>query len=121
MRANSHHRPLLVAAVALQIGVATTAAVGPAQARPSSIGIDITACLGLALVKQTQFHLSQLRMSQVGHLHGLVYDDTCVLSYGILGVCIGILACRALSRITSPLHAMKSPSQIYSAAVNLGV
>ncbi|GJX46200.1 hypothetical protein Tco_0271390 [Tanacetum coccineum] len=36
MRANSHHRPLLVAAVALQIGVATAAAVGPAQARPSS-------------------------------------------------------------------------------------
>ncbi|GJT59941.1 hypothetical protein Tco_1003474 [Tanacetum coccineum] len=35
MRANSHHRPLLVAAVALQIGVATAAAVGPAQARPS--------------------------------------------------------------------------------------
>ncbi|GJZ25280.1 hypothetical protein Tco_0562739 [Tanacetum coccineum] len=31
MRANSHHRPLLVAAVALQIGVATAAAVGPAQ------------------------------------------------------------------------------------------
>ncbi|GJY86734.1 hypothetical protein Tco_0500760 [Tanacetum coccineum] len=37
MRANSHHRPLLVAAVALQIGVATAAAVGPAQARPSSV------------------------------------------------------------------------------------
>ncbi|GJR17612.1 hypothetical protein Tco_0966139, partial [Tanacetum coccineum] len=35
MRANSHHRPLLVAAIALQIGVATVAAVGPAQARPS--------------------------------------------------------------------------------------
>ncbi|GJX71319.1 non-LTR retroelement reverse transcriptase-like protein [Tanacetum coccineum] len=34
MRANSHHRPLLVAAVALQRGVATAAAVGPAQARP---------------------------------------------------------------------------------------
>ncbi|GJR64570.1 hypothetical protein Tco_0010635 [Tanacetum coccineum] len=36
MRANSHHRPLLVAAVALQRGVATAAAVGPAQARPYS-------------------------------------------------------------------------------------
>ncbi|GJZ21630.1 hypothetical protein Tco_0558669 [Tanacetum coccineum] len=35
MCANNHHRPLLVAAVALQIGVATAAAVGPAQARPS--------------------------------------------------------------------------------------
>ncbi|GJR34590.1 ribonuclease H-like domain-containing protein [Tanacetum coccineum] len=35
MRANSHHRPLLVAAVMLQIGVATAAVVGPAQARPS--------------------------------------------------------------------------------------
>ncbi|GKE70581.1 hypothetical protein Tco_1528653, partial [Tanacetum coccineum] len=28
MRANSHHRPLLVAAIALQIGVATAATVG---------------------------------------------------------------------------------------------
>ncbi|GJS33875.1 reverse transcriptase domain-containing protein [Tanacetum coccineum] len=36
MHANSHHKPLLVAAVALQIGVATAAVVGPAQARPSS-------------------------------------------------------------------------------------
>ncbi|GJU56816.1 putative reverse transcriptase domain-containing protein [Tanacetum coccineum] len=36
MRANSHHRPLLVTAIALQIGVATAAAVGPTQARPSS-------------------------------------------------------------------------------------
>ncbi|GKA26038.1 putative nucleotidyltransferase, ribonuclease H [Tanacetum coccineum] len=35
MHANSHHRPLLVAAVELQIGMATTAAIGPAQARPS--------------------------------------------------------------------------------------
>ncbi|GJR10211.1 hypothetical protein Tco_0792863 [Tanacetum coccineum] len=34
MRANSHHRLLLVAAVALQRGVATAAAVGPTQARP---------------------------------------------------------------------------------------
>ncbi|GJV16147.1 hypothetical protein Tco_1361470, partial [Tanacetum coccineum] len=40
MRANSHHRPLLVVAVALQIGMATTAAVGPAQARPSSRSIS---------------------------------------------------------------------------------
>ncbi|GKB96293.1 hypothetical protein Tco_0982430 [Tanacetum coccineum] len=37
MRANSHHRSLLVAAVALQIGVAKTAVVGPAQARPSFV------------------------------------------------------------------------------------
>ncbi|GJW81212.1 hypothetical protein Tco_0145187 [Tanacetum coccineum] len=36
MRANSHHKPPFVAAIALQIGVATTTAVGPAQARPSS-------------------------------------------------------------------------------------
>ncbi|GKD48698.1 hypothetical protein Tco_1277674, partial [Tanacetum coccineum] len=44
-----------------------------------------------------------------------------VLSYGIQGVCIGILACRGLSLISSPLHAMKSPSQIQSsAAVKFG-
>ncbi|GJY67135.1 hypothetical protein Tco_0469373 [Tanacetum coccineum] len=87
-----------------------------------SIGIDIPVCLGLTLVKQTQFHLSQLRMSRVGHLHGLIYDDSCVLYYGIYGVCIGILACRGLSLVSSPLHAMKSQSQIQSsAAVNLGV
>ncbi|GJW27237.1 hypothetical protein Tco_0041048 [Tanacetum coccineum] len=42
-----------------------------------SIGIDIPVCLGLTLVRQTQFHLSQLRMSRVEHLHGLIYDDTC--------------------------------------------
>ncbi|GJR27858.1 zinc knuckle CX2CX4HX4C containing protein [Tanacetum coccineum] len=42
--------------------------------------------------------------------------------YGIYGVCIGILACRGLSLASSPLHAMKSQSQIQSsAAVNLGV
>ncbi|GJS28016.1 hypothetical protein Tco_0488636 [Tanacetum coccineum] len=45
-----------------------------------------------------------------------------VLYYGIYGVCIGILACRGLSLVSSPLHAMKSQSQIQSsAAVNLGV
>ncbi|GKE60434.1 reverse transcriptase domain-containing protein [Tanacetum coccineum] len=67
---------------------------------------------------QIQFHLSQLRMSRVGHLHGLIYDG--VLYYGIYGVCIGILACRGLSLVSSPLHAMKSQSQIQSsAAVNL--
>ncbi|GKB95612.1 hypothetical protein Tco_0981749 [Tanacetum coccineum] len=36
-------------------------------------------------------------------------------------VCIGILACRGLSLVSSPLHAMKSQSQIKSSAVvNLG-
>ncbi|GJS61143.1 hypothetical protein Tco_0655927 [Tanacetum coccineum] len=73
MDANSHHRPLLVVTVALQRGVATTAAVGPAQ---------------------------------VGHLHGLICDGD--LYYRIYGVCIGILACRGLSLVSSPLHAMKS-------------
>ncbi|GJY46546.1 hypothetical protein Tco_0435609 [Tanacetum coccineum] len=33
------------------------------------------------------------------------------------GVCIGILACRGLSLVSSPLHAMKSQSQIQSSAV----
>ncbi|GJY77543.1 hypothetical protein Tco_0483344 [Tanacetum coccineum] len=33
-----------------------------------SIGIDIPVCLGLTLVKQTQFHLSQLRMLRVFYL-----------------------------------------------------
>ncbi|GJT10750.1 transposase, Ptta/En/Spm [Tanacetum coccineum] len=95
---------------------------GYANVMDRSIGIDIPVCLGLTLVKQTQFHLSQLRMSRVGHLHGLIYDDTGVLYYGIYGVCIGILACRGLSLVSSPLHAMKSQSQIQSsAAVNLGV
>ncbi|GJV99003.1 retrovirus-related pol polyprotein from transposon TNT 1-94, partial [Tanacetum coccineum] len=46
---------------------------------------------------------------------------TCVLSYGIYRVCIGILACRGLSLVSSPLHAMKSQSQIQSsAAVKFG-
>ncbi|GKB24745.1 hypothetical protein Tco_0864146, partial [Tanacetum coccineum] len=40
-----------------------------------------------------------------------------VLYYGIYGVCIGILACRGLSLVSSPLHAMKSQSQIQSSAV----
>ncbi|GKB18283.1 hypothetical protein Tco_0852206 [Tanacetum coccineum] len=44
-----------------------------------------------------------------------------VLYYGIYGVCIGILACRGLSLVSSPLHAMKSQSQIQSsAAVKFG-
>ncbi|GJZ20230.1 hypothetical protein Tco_0556820 [Tanacetum coccineum] len=44
-----------------------------------------------------------------------------VLQYRMYGVCIGILACRGLSLVSSPLHAMKSQSQIpSSAAVNLG-
>ncbi|GJT85902.1 putative reverse transcriptase domain-containing protein [Tanacetum coccineum] len=37
-------------------------------------------------------------------------------SYPGLGVCIGILACRGLSLVSSPLHAMKSQSQIQSSA-----
>ncbi|GJZ20781.1 hypothetical protein Tco_0557371, partial [Tanacetum coccineum] len=40
-----------------------------------------------------------------------------VLYYGIYEVCIGILACRGLSLVSSPLHAMKSQSQIQSSAV----
>ncbi|GJR59788.1 hypothetical protein Tco_1501950 [Tanacetum coccineum] len=39
-----------------------------------------------------------------------------VLQYEIYGVCIGILAYRGLSLVSSPLHAMKSPSQIQSSA-----
>ncbi|GKB48765.1 hypothetical protein Tco_0899518, partial [Tanacetum coccineum] len=40
----------------------------------------------------------------------------------IYGVCIGILACKGLSLVSSPLHAMKSQSQFKSsAAVILGV
>ncbi|GKA29010.1 hypothetical protein Tco_0715255, partial [Tanacetum coccineum] len=41
--------------------------------------------------------------------------------YGTYGVCIGILACRGLSLVSSPLHAMKSQTQIQSsAAVKFG-
>ncbi|GKA61917.1 hypothetical protein Tco_0761436 [Tanacetum coccineum] len=44
-----------------------------------------------------------------------------VLYYRIYGVCIGILACRGLSLVSSLLHAMKSQTQIQSsAAVNFG-
>ncbi|GKD65086.1 hypothetical protein Tco_1307194 [Tanacetum coccineum] len=42
--------------------------------------------------------------------------SACVLSYGIYGVCIGILACRGLFLVSSPLQAMKSQSQIQSFA-----
>ncbi|GKE89967.1 hypothetical protein Tco_1567442, partial [Tanacetum coccineum] len=38
------------------------------------------------------------------------------LPYRIYGVCIGILACRGLSLVSSPLYAMQSPSQIQSSA-----
>ncbi|GKD49500.1 hypothetical protein Tco_1278476, partial [Tanacetum coccineum] len=44
-----------------------------------------------------------------------------VLFHGMCGVCISILACRGLSLVSSPLHAMKSQSQIQSsAAVKFG-
>ncbi|GJT67448.1 hypothetical protein Tco_1018928 [Tanacetum coccineum] len=46
---------------------------------------------------------------------------TRVLFHGMCGVCIGILTCRGLSLVSSPLHAMKSQSQIQSfAAVKFG-
>ncbi|GJS61145.1 hypothetical protein Tco_0655929 [Tanacetum coccineum] len=41
MHANSHHRPLLFVTVALQRGVATAAAVGPAQAHHLSLRLNI--------------------------------------------------------------------------------
>ncbi|GKA68489.1 hypothetical protein Tco_0768406 [Tanacetum coccineum] len=40
-----------------------------------------------------------------------------VLYYGAYGVCIGILACRGLSLVSSPLYAMNSQTQIQSSAV----
>ncbi|GJU25048.1 hypothetical protein Tco_1163669 [Tanacetum coccineum] len=40
MHANSHHRPLLVVTVALQRGVATAAAVGPAQVHHLSLRLN---------------------------------------------------------------------------------
>ncbi|GJX38778.1 hypothetical protein Tco_0252081 [Tanacetum coccineum] len=44
-----------------------------------------------------------------------------VLYYGTYGACIGILACRGLSLVSSSLHAMKSQTQIQSsAAVKFG-
>ncbi|GJU68046.1 hypothetical protein Tco_1254305 [Tanacetum coccineum] len=50
----------------------------PSLSSSSKLGpwIDIPVCLRLTLVKQTQFHLSQIRMLWVEHLHGLIYDDT---------------------------------------------
>ncbi|GJV56574.1 hypothetical protein Tco_1457579 [Tanacetum coccineum] len=45
-------------------------------------------------------HLRALRES----LH-----NASALPYRIYGVCIGIMACRGLSLVSSPLHAMKSP------------
>ncbi|GJU89187.1 hypothetical protein Tco_1301610 [Tanacetum coccineum] len=48
---------------------------------------------------------------------GVMSLDNSDLPYRIYGVCIGILACRGLSLVSSPLHAMKSPSQIQSSAV----
>ncbi|GJZ95288.1 hypothetical protein Tco_0667491 [Tanacetum coccineum] len=44
-----------------------------------SIGIDIPVCLGLTLVKQTQFHLSQIRVSQIG-IRALSYRELCCIS-----------------------------------------
>ncbi|GJR30175.1 hypothetical protein Tco_1106407 [Tanacetum coccineum] len=61
---------------------------------------------------------------QTCDMHGTAHTGLYrgVLYYGIYGVCIGILACRGLSLVSSPLHAMKSQSQIQSsAAVNLGI
>ncbi|GKB65225.1 hypothetical protein Tco_0921411 [Tanacetum coccineum] len=37
---------------------------------------------------------------------------SCPMLRDIYGVCIGIMACRGLSLVSSPLHAMKSQSQI---------
>ncbi|GJT61111.1 hypothetical protein Tco_1004644 [Tanacetum coccineum] len=82
-------------------------------------GLDHPVCLGLTLVKQTQFHLSQLRMSRVGHLHGLIYDGCSILRNIWIRSLLGILACRGLSLVSSPLHAMKSQSQIQSSAAIL--
>ncbi|GJZ57235.1 hypothetical protein Tco_0612729 [Tanacetum coccineum] len=53
-------------------------------------------------------------------LQGTRRSSLCDLYYGIYGVCIGILACRGLSLVSSPLHAMKSQSQIQSSAVEAG-
>ncbi|GJZ63385.1 hypothetical protein Tco_0619806, partial [Tanacetum coccineum] len=93
MLASSHHKPLLVATMALQKGTTTAAAVGSVQTRQLSWCLDV----------------------QRPHNPRDLY-------YGIYGVYIGILACRGLSLVSSPLHAMKSQSQIQSsAAVNLGV
>ncbi|GJR54152.1 hypothetical protein Tco_1404673 [Tanacetum coccineum] len=75
-----------------------------------SIGID-NPCLSWTDISQANTVSFELDTDVAG-----------VLYYGIYGVCIGILACRGLSLVSSPLHAMKSQSQIQSsAAVNLGV
>ncbi|GJY24094.1 hypothetical protein Tco_0397752 [Tanacetum coccineum] len=64
----------------------------------------------------------ELEMEEGDEIDALLHRTKGVLYYGIYGVCIGILACRGLSLVSSPLHAMKSQSQIQSsAAVNLGV
>ncbi|GJX92792.1 hypothetical protein Tco_0347378 [Tanacetum coccineum] len=55
---------------------------------------------------------TETRKKKKGVDHGVVG----VLSYGIYGVCIDILACRGLSLVSSPLHAMKSQSQTQSSA-----
>ncbi|GKA30974.1 hypothetical protein Tco_0717279 [Tanacetum coccineum] len=53
----------------------------------------------------------------VSRLNLLVANHaTRVLCYGIYGVCNGILAYRGLSLVSSPLHTMKSQSQIQSSA-----
>ncbi|GJV43016.1 hypothetical protein Tco_1427552 [Tanacetum coccineum] len=93
MRANSHHKPQLVAVVVLRKGVPQQPLLGLLRrtkcscvsmfkdlttqvfkAGTKSIGIDIPVCLGLTLVKQTQFHLSQLRMSGIETSAGFSYD-----------------------------------------------
>ncbi|GJX32083.1 hypothetical protein Tco_0241938 [Tanacetum coccineum] len=47
MHANSHHRPLLFVTVTLQRGVATAAAVGPAQAHHLSLRLNSVLSYGI--------------------------------------------------------------------------
>ncbi|GJZ55742.1 hypothetical protein Tco_0610935 [Tanacetum coccineum] len=70
MRANSHHRPLLVAAVALQRGVATAAAVGPAQARSYYLGNNISGPAFMVISGSLRIHIEQRIAAMMGYRGG---------------------------------------------------
>ncbi|GJT18455.1 hypothetical protein Tco_0877161 [Tanacetum coccineum] len=119
MLASSHHKPLLVATMALQKGTTTAAAVGSVQTRQLSWCLDVQRPHNPRNETKNSERESSLLSREVSSKKEM---KSGVLHYGLYGVYIGILACRGLSLVSSPLHAMKSQSQIQSsAAVNLGV
>ncbi|GJT12629.1 hypothetical protein Tco_0859671 [Tanacetum coccineum] len=100
LHANSHSRLLPDAAVKLQ-----------KKRRGNAL------CLGYGSISWPYAYIGIMQ----GKWEHRTINRQGVLFHEMCGVCIDILACRGLSLVSSPLHAMKSQSQIQSsAAVKFG-